>query len=172
MSASGVIGKEYTPDEVDFIAFYYKQKIYLVPTGLARKQFTITLTPKIKETQHYIDDFEIQKILDIDLQTWIELKEETRRNNSSEGNFTCPDCGAPVSKEGVRCITCARIFSRKVERPPREVLKEQIRTIPFTTLAKKYSVTDNTIRKWCKAYNLPNKVRDINKFTEKEWRQV
>lgn len=172
MSAEGIVAKEYVPEEVDFIAFYYNQKVYLVPTGLAKKQFTITLLPKIKDTQHYIEDFEIQKILDIDIKTWTELKEETRKNNSSEGKYFCPDCGAPVSRNGVRCITCARIMYRKIERPSRDILKDLIRTMPFTTIAKKYDVTDNAIRKWCKVYHLPTKTREIKKYSDEEWRQV
>lgn len=173
MAAQGIVEKVYTPDEVDFIAFAYNNKIYLVPTGLAKATFTITLLPKVKETQHYIEDFEINKILDIDLKTWNELKAETREEaNNKKPKYTCPDCGAPVTKEGCRCITCARIMSRNVERPNREELKQLIRTTPFTTIGSNFNVTDNAIRKWCRAYNLPTQVREIKKYSDEEWRQV
>lgn len=174
MAADGVITKIYTPDEVDFIAFSYNYKVYLVPTGIAKQSFTITLLPKIKETQHYIEDFEINKILDIDLKTWTQLKEEIRKNNNSieKTKYTCPDCGSPVSREGHRCITCAKIMSRNIERPSREELKQLIRTTPFTTIGSKFNVTDNAIRKWCKAYQLPSQSREIKKISNEEWRQV
>ena len=33
---------------------------------------------------------------------------------------------------------------------------------PFTQIGKMFGVTDNTIRKWCKKYNLPFRRRDID----------
>ena len=63
-------------------------------------------------------------------------------------------------------------MSRKIERPSRNDLKDLIRNLPFTTIAKKYNVTDNAIRKWCKVYNLPNKTREIKKYSDEEWGQV
>lgn len=47
-----------------------------------------------------------------------------------------------------------------------------IRTIPFTTIAKKYSVSDTSIRKWCKDYNLPSRSKDIMIYSEDEWKEV
>ena len=55
------------------------------------------------------------------------------------------------------------------KKPPREVLKEQIRTIPFLQLSKLYGVSDNAIRKWCKSYNLPSRVTDIKNISDEEW---
>ena len=63
-------------------------------------------------------------------------------------------------------------MSRKIERPSRSDLKDLIRNLPFTTIAKQYNVTDNAIRKWCKVYNLPNKTREIKKYSDEEWGQV
>lgn len=54
-------------------------------------------------------------------------------------------------------------------KPSREVLKEQIRTIPFVQIGKMYNVTDNAVRKWCKLYNLPSRVTDIKKISDEEW---
>ena len=31
-------------------------------------------------------------------------------------------------------------------------------------IGRKYGVTDNTVRKWCKSYKLPYKKEDIRKF--------
>ena len=33
--------------------------------------------------------------------------------------------------------------------------------MPFTKIAEKYGVTDNTVRKWCKSYGLPYRRKDI-----------
>lgn len=56
--------------------------------------------------------------------------------------------------------------------PPREILKEQIRHIPFVQIGKIYDVTDNAIRKWCKKYNLPNKSTEIKNISEEDWLKI
>lgn len=47
-----------------------------------------------------------------------------------------------------------RISSRKVERPSREKLKEDLRLYSICKIGRKYGVSDNAIRKWCKYYNI------------------
>ena len=69
----------------------------------------------------------------------------------------CIDCGNPINSSSIRCSACAAIASRKVERPEKETLSSMLFSANgnFTLVAKQFNVTDNTIRKWCKAYNLP-----------------
>lgn len=175
-SANGIIRKEYTPEEVDFIACYYCGNVYLFPTGMATRELTVRITNKhLYETSHYLEDYLINKTLDIDLRTWISLKEETRRTNGhsiSNPQYTCKCCGAPISTKDSLCVNCARLAARKVERPNREELKSLIRTTPFVQIAKQYGVTDNSIRKWCKSYNLPHRVQDIKKYDDNQWEAV
>ena len=83
--------------------------------------------------------------------------------------YYCKNCGAIVSTGNEYCLQCAHKMRRKVERPTRETLKEQIRTIPFVKIAQIYGVTDNAVRKWCIKYNLPSKVKDIKKYSNEEW---
>lgn len=83
--------------------------------------------------------------------------------------YYCKNCGAIVSTGNEYCLQCAHKMRRKVERPTREILKEQIRTIPFVKIAQIYGVTDNAVRKWCIKYNLPSKVKDIKKYSNEEW---
>lgn len=47
-----------------------------------------------------------------------------------------------------------------------------IKEFPFTKIGEEYGVTDNAIRKWCKAYNLPYRRKDIENYTEEEWEKV
>ena len=35
-----------------------------------------------------------------------------------------------------------------------------------------FGVTDNAIRKWCKLYNLPFKVKDIKTYSDEEWEKI
>lgn len=84
----------------------------------------------------------------------------------------CIDCGCEITHEAIRCQICDHIKQRKAIRPEREELKNLIRTTNFTQLGKKYDVTDNTIRKWCKAVGLPTKAADIKQYTDKEWENL
>lgn len=86
--------------------------------------------------------------------------------------YYCQNCGKEVFKGSTYCPECAHQMQRKVERPSREELKQLIRTIPFTQIAQKYGVSDNAIRKWCVAMNLPNKKGDINNYSEEEWNLI
>lgn len=83
--------------------------------------------------------------------------------------YYCKHCGVEVWQGNDCCPTCAHLQRRKVERPSRQELKKLIRTLPFTQIAKQYGVSDNTIRKWCVAENLPSKVNIIKQYTDTEW---
>ena len=85
----------------------------------------------------------------------------------------CVDCGKEISKRSHGlCNSCCRKTLRKVERPTREELKFYIRTLPFTEIGKIFNVSDNAIRKWCDAENLPRRKVDINSYTDEEWELI
>lgn len=50
--------------------------------------------------------------------------------------------------------TLPRQSQRKVERPTKEELEILIQTKPMTQIAKDYGVSDTSIRKWAKSYNI------------------
>ena len=85
------------------------------------------------------------------------------------GHKYCIDCGCEITLQSDRCISCNAKMQRMVERPTRKELKDLIRTLPFTQIAKKYNVSDNAIRKWCDAEKLPRKTSEIKKFSKEEW---
>lgn len=91
--------------------------------------------------------------------------------DSTKKNF-CIDCGMEIKRRSVRCEQCNGVASRVCERPSREQLKDQIRTIPFTKIAEQYSVSDNAVRKWCDQYELPRKKSQIQKYSEEEWAEI
>jgi hypothetical protein len=57
----------------------------------------------------------------------------------------------------------------KHELPSREQLKQDIRTMSFLAIGRKYSVSDNAIRKWCVKMNLPNRASDIKLISDEDW---
>ena len=84
----------------------------------------------------------------------------------------CERCGIEISRDAKHCVECAKLISRKVDRPSREELKKLIREKPFTHIAKDFSVSDNAVKKWCLAYNLPSKKKDINTFSDEDWENI
>lgn len=85
----------------------------------------------------------------------------------------CKLCGQLLlSNSSTYCIECGHKIQQKCERPSKVELKEMIRNIPFTLIGKQYNVTDNAIRKWCKAYNLPYTKKDINSYSDEEWQKI
>lgn len=77
----------------------------------------------------------------------------------------CIDCGKIISNRAIRCIKCSnkqnRNYHNKVERPTKEELYNLILTNSFIEIGKMYGVSDNAIRKWCKAYDLPFRKNEI-----------
>jgi hypothetical protein len=52
-------------------------------------------------------------------------------------------------------------YQRKVAHPPKEELYALIQTTNFVSLGKTFGVSDNAIRKWCKAYGIPHRKKDL-----------
>lgn len=84
----------------------------------------------------------------------------------------CTLCGKELKTNSTYCPECAKIASRKTERPTREELKQMIRTIPFTRIGLMYNVQDNSIRKWCDSYHLPRTKKEINNYSDEEWETI
>ena len=86
--------------------------------------------------------------------------------------YYCKNCGIEITQGSQYCINCIGTARQKVERPNREELKNLIRQLPFTTIAKQFSVTDNAIRKWCDSYKLPRTKGKINSYTDEQWELI
>lgn len=70
----------------------------------------------------------------------------------------CPNCKHPYDRKNRNqkyCSeTCANQARRKVVRPSREVLEQEIRQTSILELGRKYGVSDNAVRKWAKTYGI------------------
>ena len=73
---------------------------------------------------------------------WIKLAELKK--------YTCSDCGCEISKWGNKCKECTYKSRRKVDRPEKSIIFEMVTNEGYSTVAKKFGVTDNTVRKWLK----------------------
>lgn len=90
-------------------------------------------------------------------------------NQKHKKIYTCKKCGCIISYGADHCQSCKAELNRKVERPSREQLKEDVRNLSMLQVGKKYGVSDNAVRKWCDKYNLPRKVSDIKSYSDEEW---
>ena len=102
---------------------------------------------------------------------------DANKPNSSKKSFNfCIECGKQIFKTSIRCTACENQIRKKNSadnsRISREELKQRIRTETFVNIGKDFSVTDNTIKKWCKRFNLPFKKSDIKKYTDDEWKAI
>lgn len=94
-----------------------------------------------------------------------------RKPNEKQESY-CVDCGKKITYKSLRCIQCSNKM-RKTEKPvTREELKKLIRTETFVSIGQTYNVSDTTIRKWCKGYNLPYKAREIKKISDEVWEKL
>lgn len=80
----------------------------------------------------------------------------------------CCDCGCVIDKTATRCIPCAARQRRRVEdRPTGYELAQLIAELGFSGVGRKFGVTDNAVRKWCKTENLPTHKADIVSYVNK-----
>lgn len=94
------------------------------------------------------------------------------RNYIGKKHYYCIICGKEITHKAKYCEKCAHELQRKVNRPSREQLKQEVRTNSFADLGRKYNVAANTIKKWCRGYDLPYRSQDIKKYSNKEWDNI
>ena len=93
---------------------------------------------------------------DLDIWMWGRKKKELQIRESRRCKRSkCSHCGAPIYERFKYCSQkCARLSSRKVDRPNKEDLEEMINTMSWLAIGKKYEVSDNAVRKWARSYGI------------------
>lgn len=86
----------------------------------------------------------------------IEYKKINNLSNSKpiieykDNSIYCVDCGKKISKTSIRCVECAHLLQRKIERPPKDELLLMVKETSLEAVGRKYGVTGNSIKKWLK----------------------
>ena len=98
--------------------------------------------------KQYFKLFGIEKVLSLkDCANFLDCKNKESLINR------CIVCGKVISSRSTHCNRCVP-HKRKVERPTKEELKDLIKTNTFVSLGKRFGVSDNAVRKWCKSYGI------------------
>ena len=84
----------------------------------------------------------------------------------------CKQCGVDISYGAEYCINCYNKNRQTVIRPARDEFKQMIRKNSFVQIGKQFGVSDNAIRNWCDAYNLPRTKKEIQKFNDIDWENL
>jgi hypothetical protein len=71
-------------------------------------------------------------------------------NKTLQPTGNCPMCGGDMYGTKYCSQKCAKMATRKVKRPPLEILLKEIEELGYVKTGKKYGVSDNAIRKWIK----------------------
>ncbi len=95
-----------------------------------------------------------------------------RKNGTKVRGKTCPGCGKPIEIKSALCMECRISQRQNPRKPSRGVLKNEIRKHSFKELERKYGISDNAIRKWCKSYNLPYHTREIKNISNHDWKYL
>ena len=84
-------------------------------------------------------------------------------NKNTSKNY-CLECGKEISKRSIRCPKCANLHRHKKVNLSKEQLLQDFKELKsFLQVGKKYKVSDNAIKKWCRRVGLPTTIREIRK---------
>lgn len=85
--------------------------------------------------------------------------------------YHCKKCGKELSNKN-KSMLCEKCYKESISQhiPSKNELKELLKQFNFCEIGRKYGVSDNTIRKWCKKYGLPYKSTEIKKI--KNWDNI
>lgn len=143
-----------------------KKRIKNIAEGNISHALSIYMTDIIEQY-----DFPIS-IFSNDAHTSTKIKQKIYNSNKKQTTKEayCSVCGQLLTdRQQKYCSNECQHKAQKRPRPSRAELKGLIRSSSFTAIGRKYDVTDNAIRKWCKEYGLPSTTWEIQQYSNDEW---
>lgn len=175
-----IVIHKYSKEQIDYFATYFNNKVYLINVEECNSEKVLRFKPPDNNSPYNkAEDYEIEKVLPFS-EEFVSSKENfynLRKNLTIYNEFKCLKCLkcnceiTKYSKSGL-CPDCWHKMNRKIERPTREELKDMIRNESFTSIGKKFGISDNSIKKWCISFGLPSKKTEIKLYTDEEWSSV
>lgn len=165
LNTKGVNISLYTKEDIDYFATYFNNKVYIIPVEECQsrtKCLYLSDSNKLLKNRNYASEYEISNFVKGN----INIPDNSIISNSNKlsvKQYYCKYCGIEVSYGKDCCSNCFHKHKRKVERPNKEELLNLIMIKSFSEIGRFYSVSDNTIRKWCKQYGLPYRKKDLIK---------
>lgn len=87
---------------------------------------------------------------------WVSSDYKRKKSN-------CVDCGKEITYRAIRCLSCDRERRRR-SWPSEDQLKNDLLTLNFCEMGRKYSLTGNSVRKICKFYGLPYSSAGVKEY--------
>lgn len=104
----------------------------------------------LQELKNVLEGFISRKRLsDYSNETANEIDSDSS-DTECESDLKCKECGKQITTrtKNQLCRSCWHLSTRKVERPPRQQLLDEVKEMGFLGTGRKYGVSDNAIRKW------------------------
>lgn len=88
------------------------------------------------------------------------------KNGEDKEKSFCIKCEEELGEKNVSglCFNCAMKERQTTSRPTSEELLIELQNSNFSAVGRKYNVSDNAIRKWCKGYGLPTTIKEIKEM--------
>jgi len=77
-----------------------------------------------------------------------------RNNHKQKKKYYCNICKKEITRMSKLCISCSSVSQRKVKWTDKEELQEDIKSMSWLAIGRKYNVSDAAVRKWARKYNL------------------
>lgn len=108
-----------------------------------------------KDENHYNNNLENLEILCPNCHA---LSHKTDKKIRAKKEIYFCSCGREKYKNSKLCKLCndtlPKLSQRRIQRPTKEELEILIKENSFSALGRKFGVSDNAIRKWCKTYRI------------------
>lgn len=156
----------YEDGELDVFALFdfKREKLHLIKyvdlVGRSSISIRYNIPLKLNNGTNYATDTEIsekrvKEIFGIDPPLFYDYYSKREK---PKFDHVCNVCGKSYTngcRNSKYCgITCSAMNQRKVERPSKEQLQEDLKRLPVLHIGAKYGVSDNAVRKWASAYGI------------------
>lgn len=172
------IRHKYTKKDIDYFCTCFNNEIYIIPVEECSNTKTLRLNPPSNNISNYnkAEDYLFKNVFKENSEEFISSKENylsSRQSVEKKEKILCSCCGQKeVYYVNGICPECAAKQRRTVDRPLKEDLKNLVRNMSIVKVGEMYGVSDNAIRKWLKAYNLPTRKTDIDNYDEETWKNM